>query len=269
MEKDWTQETIGWMAFGFTSYFLLYPGFPFYKVIKGKMNFEDAPGAYATVNYINCLCWFFYSELLVSDQIKVINLVGAVANGCFILIYLFYEIRKYLIDTILNALILGSGSYMIYLSLTVMIEDDTVIGKICTGTHCLLFFFPIRLIFRVIKQKNFMLIPFCSAWASLFMSVLWVLYGIMITEIYLVIPHCLSIVLSTVQIILFLNYRKKYPIIGEKEFNSTSTNSIGIENTENDENRREEPKIKDQNENNELNIKEKPVKIMEKENNEI
>lgn len=268
MEKDWTQETIGWMAFGFTSYFLLYPAFPFYKVIKRQMYFEEAPGSYATVNYINCLCWFFYSELLVSDQIKIINLIGAVANGAFILIYLFFEIRKYFMDTILNALILGSGSYMIYLSLTVMIEDDTVIGKICTGTHCLLFFFPIRLIYRVIKRKNFMLIPFCTAWASMFMSILWILYGIMITEIYLVIPHCLNVILATVQIILFLNYRKKYPIISEKEFNiNTSNNSLGIETNEKDDNKKEEPKIKESIEQSELNMKEKPVKILEKENN--
>ena len=171
-------------------------------------------------------------------------------------------------DTILNALILGSGSYMIYLSLTVMIEDDTVIGKICTGTHCLLFFFPIRLIYRVIKNKNFMLIPFCTAWASMFMSILWILYGIMITEIYLVIPHCLNVILATVQIILFLNYRKKYPIISEKEFNiNTSNNSLGIETNEKDDNKKEEPKIKESIEQSELNMKEKPVKILEKENN--
>lgn len=268
MEKDWTQESIGWMAFGFTSYFLLYPAFPFYKVLKGQMNFEEAPGIYATINYINCLCWLFYSELLVSDQIKVINLIGTIANGAFILIYLYYELKKYLMDTVLNALILGSGSYLIYLSLTIMIEDDTVIGKICAGTHCLLFYFPIKLIYRVIKQKNFMLIPFCSAWASMFMSILWILYGIMITEIYLVIPHCLSVILATVQIILFLNYRKKYPIFGDKGFiTNTTNNSIGIENNENEDNKKEESKVKEEIEQTELNIKEKPVKILEKENN--
>ena len=259
MEKNWTEESVGWIAFAFSSYFLLYPAIPFYNVLKGKINFEDSPGAYATVNYLNCFCWFLYSEMLISDQIKVISGIGMVASGLFVLVYLYYEIRKYIIDTILNALILGSGSYMIYLTLTVMIEDDAIIGKICAGTHCLIFYFPIRLIYKVLKEKNFMLIPFCQAWGSLLMSISWVVYGILITEIYVVFPHCINIILATVQIILFLNYRRKYPIINGKDFSST----IGIEN---DENKKDDKEKEGINEDNDAHIKERPVKIVEKEN---
>ena len=101
-----------------------------------------------------------------------------------------------------------------------------------------------------------MLIPFCQAWGSLFMSISWVVYGILITEIYVVIPHCINIVLATAQIILFLNYRRKYPIFNENAGNS----SIGLENEENkNEEQKEKEEIKEDNETN-------PVKIMEKEN---
>jgi hypothetical protein len=261
MEKNWTEESVGWIAFAFSSYFLLYPAIPFYNVLKGKLNYEDSPGAYATVNYLNCFCWFLYSEMLISDQIKIISGIGTVASGLFVLVYLYYEIRKYIVDAVLNALILCSGSYMIYLTLTVMIEDDAIIGKICSGTHCLVFYFPIRLIYKVLKEKNFMLIPFCQAWGSLFMSISWVVYGILITEIYVVFPHCINIILATVQIMLFLNYRRKYPIINGKDYSS----SIGIEN---EELKKEESKVKEEiNEDNDTNLKERPVKIVEKENN--
>ena len=259
MENDLTQESIGWIAFAFNCYFLLYPAIPFINVLKGKLSFEESPGSYATINYLNCLCWYLYSDLLYSDQIKEINLIGVISNGIFIIIYLSYEIKKYTMDAILNVLILGSGTYFIYLSLTIMIEDDTIIGKICAGTYCLLFYFPIQIVFRVIKQKNFLLIPFCTAWGSVFMSISWILYGIMITEIYVVIPHCLNIIFQTVQIVLFLNYRQKYPLI-DKNFNK----AIIIEN--NEDNKKEESKIKDV-EDNEKNIKERPVKILEKVNN--
>ena len=140
-----------------------------------------------------------------------------------------------------------------------MIEDDAIIGKICAGTHCLIFYFPIRLIYKVLKEKNFMLIPFCQAWGSLLMSISWVVYGILITEIYVVFPHCINIILATVQIILFLNYRRKYPIINGKDFSST----IGIENEDN----KKEDKVKEEiNEDNDDQLKERPVKIVEKEN---
>ena len=263
MEKTWTEEILGWTAFAFNSYFILYPTFAFYDVVKGKLNFEDSPYNYAAVNYLNCLCWLLYSDLLYSDQIKVINLIGTTINGIFLLIYLYYEIKKYTIDAILNGLILASGTYMIYLSLTVMIEDDTIIGRICSASYCLLFYFPMELIYRVIKQKNFMLIPFCSAWGSMFMSIFWILYGIIITEIYLVIPHCINVILATVEIILFLNYRKKYPINISNEFSST----YEFENPETNEIKEEKHKMKDINEESEPTLQEKPVNILEKENN--
>ena len=267
MDVDLKQETIGWAAFTFTLYFLLSPAIPFYNVVRGKLNFEDAPGAYVTLNYLNCLCWYLYSDLIYSNQIKIINLLGMLTNGFFVIIYLFFEIKKYIIDTILNTLILTSGTYMIYLSLAITIEEDTVIGKICAGTHCLLFFFPIQLIYRVFKQKNFMLIPFYSVFASLLMSFFWVIYGIMITEIYIVFPHCINIFFSSLQIILFLNYRKKYPIFKEKDIIST----IGIVTIGNEENSNQESKIKEDIEDNEeisSNIEEKKsAKNYDKENN--
>ena len=60
---------------------------------------------------------------------------------------------------------------------------------------------------------------------------------------------------------LFLNYRRKYPIINGKDYSS----SIGIEN---EELKKEESKVNEEiNEDNDTNLKERPVKIVEKENN--
>jgi solute carrier family 50 protein (sugar transporter) len=264
MDIDYKQEIVGWTAFTFSAYFLLSPVFSFINVIKGKITFEEAPGAYVTLNYISCFCWYIYGDMLYSDQIKIINLIGMVASGIFILIYLYYEIRKYVVDTVLNALLLGSGSYMMYLTLTIMIDDDTIIGKICATAQCLLHYFPIKNIYQVIKEKNFMLIPFCTAWGHMLCSICWALYGIMTTEVYVVIPQCIGIILSTVQVILFLNYRKAYPIY---EINKNS--SLGGENFENFENKKDEQNKDDivqDEEINDSNIKERPVKILEKEN---
>ena len=93
------------------------------------------------------------------------------------------------------------------------------------------------------------------------MSISWIIYGILISEIYVVIPHCFNIILATMQIVLYLNFKKKYPIISDKDFSSI----IGIENISN-EDKKEEIKLKDINEDNESGLKERPVKIIEKEN---
>ena len=207
------EEIIGWIAFSFSAYFLLFPIFPFLNVIQGKIDLEEAPGAYVTINYINCFCWYIYSLMIFSKQIQLKYLIGVVASGIFISIYFYYKIRKDAVDTILNALILGLGSYMVYSAFVYRIEDDEVIGKICTGSHCLLYFFPLIILYKVIRQKKYILIPFYKVCGSLISSICWIIYGIMIKEIYVVRPHYINLVLSPILIILFYYYKKKYPII--------------------------------------------------------
>ena len=75
----------------------------------------------------------------------------------------------------------------------------------------------------------------------------------------MVFPNAIAIVLSLVEIIIYLSYKRKYPAIGEREFSST----IGIETSANEEGtKKEEPAIKMDEE--EVKGKEKPVKIITK-----
>ena len=86
----------------------------------------------------------------------------------------------------------------------------------------------------------------------------------MTTEIYVVLPQCIGIILSTVQVILFLNYRKNYPI-----FDENRNTCIGIDNINNVENKKDEQNKENEGQSEEINdsnIKERPVKIIEKEN---
>ena len=81
-------------------------------------------------------------------------------------------------------------------------------------------------------------------------------YGIFITDFYVVFPNAICIVLSLVQVIMYINLSKKYPAIGKNEFSST----IGIETTSNEETKKEDTPIKIDEES-DVKGKEKPVKI--------
>ena len=63
-----------------------------------------------------------------------------------------------------------------------------------------------------------------------------------------------------VEIVVYLNFKKKYPAIGEKDFSST----IGIEKTGNEDTKNEETSIKIDEEESQSKAKEKPVKIVSK-----
>ena len=201
--------------------------------------------------------------MIFSSQIKLIYLVGLIASGFFISIYLYYKIREDAINTILNALLLGSGSYMIYTTFVYRIDDDIIIGRICAGSYCLIYFFPLIIIYRAFKHKNYKLIPFYKVLCSLFHSIFWIIYGIMIKEEYVVLPHYINLVLSPIQIALFYNYKKRYKIIEENDKDSDST----IEISSNEETQKiNKNKI---NKKKEKNYVIKPIIILGNNNNEM
>jgi len=255
-----TQECFGWTAVGLTVISFLTPVFPFLNVIKGKINFEDAPIISVTTCYVNYFCWYVYGDMIFSDQLKYGYVIGSCIFGLLIVIYLIFEIRKYLVDTILNALILITGTWALYRALTIIIDDDRVVGKICIGTAIIVYVQPMQIIYKVIKEKNYGFIPIYNCYLSFLSSVCWLVYGIFITDFYVVFPYAIGIILSLVQIVIYLNYQKKYPIIGERDFSST----IGIETTPNEEVKKEATPIKMDEMTEETEGKEKPVKISAK-----
>ena len=65
-------------------------------------------------------------------------------------------------------------------------------------------------IYRVIKTKNYQLMPIFSIIGSFFSSLCWLIYALLDFEINVLIPNALGLVLSVVQLIVyFWAYCKK------------------------------------------------------------
>ena len=238
--REKTQEIIGWIAFSFSLYFIINPLVTFYKLVKGKIPLDQTPITFVSFFYISCFCWYLYSDMLYSTQIRLINLIGIISNGLSIIIYLIYELKNFFIDSVLNLLILISGSYLIYLTLQNIVENEETVGKICLGTVSLLSFFQIRTIIKIKNDKNINSIPICQAWYTLITVSIWGCYGYLIGELYVVLPQILFGICSFIQISFFAYYK-----------NNNKYNKINFQN-DNDNDK-------------ESIIKTKPVKIVEKE----
>ena len=249
------EETCGWIASGLTLCFFLSYLIPFYDLIKGKVTFEDISGFYLGIVYVNCFCWYIYGDFLYSDCIKKLYLFGTISNFILLFIYLFYEIKKYRNDAILNGLIIVSGTYSLYLILAYMIDNVDIIAKVCFGTYSILFLYPIYTIYTVINTKDYSLISFNRSCASFVASLCWAIYGYGITERYVIYPHLVIIILAAIQIILYLNYKKRYPTTIEQ------SSTIDIENIEIKKEEEKDFKIDDETQ---PSIIEKPAKVLEK-----
>ena len=256
---DSIEDVFGWVATCLTMCFYISPVIPFIQVFKGKLSYEDTPGILVTASYVNCFCWYIYGDMVFSQQVKICNCIGAISSLCLICIYLAYEVRKYTLDAILNALIILTGSYAVYRGLTIVVDDDAVVGKICNVTSIIVFLSPIQILYRVFREKNnYFLIPIYTAWVSLFSTGCWVTYGILISDIYIQIPNIIGIILAIVQICTYIVSKRKYPTIGERD---RDTSTIDIDNTVDE--KKETNNIKDDEEN-QTDVKEKPVKISSK-----
>ena len=134
-------------------------------------------------------------------------------------------------------MILITGSWACYRALTIVIDDDRVVGDICIGTTIIIFISPIQILYKVFKEKNYNIIPVFSAIIFLLACLFWFVYAIFIKDFYLAFPNALGIVLSAVEIAVYINCKRRYPGIGE----SGASGTIDIVSGGNDEKKEETP----------------------------
>ena len=251
------QEIFSWLGTGLTICFIISPAIPFTNMLRGKLKYEDTPIIVVSTIYVNCFCWFFYGKMIEDEKITMPNMIGIISSLILISIYLICEIRKFALDTILNALIIMVGTYILYRALTILIQDNVILSKICNFTLIIVYLSPVQLINRVVKEKRFTLIPIYTAYISLLASSCWIIYGMLFENI--IFPNLVGLLLAIIQIIVYFYYKKKFSGFEERDFSST----IGIESSSSEEGKKEEStciKI-DEDQSNE---KEKPVKIISK-----
>ena len=161
------------------------------------------------------LFWYVYGDMTFSDQLNYCYLIGSIINCVLMVFYLAYEVKKYLIDSNLNTLILITGTQALYRVLVIIIDDDRIVGKICVGTSFIVYLAPIQIIYKVIKEKNYILIPIYNCYLIVLYSFCWIVYGALLTDYYIIVSFSAAIVLSFIEILIYLNYKRKYPTIGE------------------------------------------------------
>ena len=254
-------ECVAWGAAFFTVIYFIPKIAPFINILQGMVCFEDTPGFNITVYYINCFFWFLYGDLLFSDQMKYSYMIASAICLISMGIYLIYEIRKYFFDSILNFFILTSASWGLYRYFTVEFDDDVFLGRICLSSSVLSHLLKMYDIYRVIKDKNFNLIHIYNTIIHLLSEISWCIYGVIDKDYYISISYGIGAILCLLEIFVYKTYKKKYPIFKDK--NSLNT-TIGIENLESEEEKKENIDIKIKENIIQKNIKEKPVKIVNK-----
>ena len=253
---DTVEDVIGWIGTVFTVLYHIPYFKPFFRIYIGKSSFENTPPLFISILYVKCFLWYIYgAEMVFSEQVRYGYFLSWVICILSITIYLFNELKKYFLDTILNAVLLVIGTWCAYFYLVNILDETVVVGIMCIFSTFFASLYTIKTIYRVLKQKNFYLIKIYQTILNLFACICWVAYGILYKDFFLIFIDSFGILISVIQIVIYFNYKKKYPSIG---YSSTTI----IDTSLNEENKNEgiEIKIDDDNLS---EIKDKPVKISE------
>ena len=251
------QHIFGYVATGLSSCFYLSLVLPFLNVIRCRLNYEFTPIALIDTIYIDSVAWYIYGDKILCDQLKLCNSIGACCTLVLIVIYLAFELKKYLVDSILNSLILVLGTLVMHKGLTVVIEDAQMVGKICVATKVITFLIALYQIYRVTKEKNYTIIPVNSTLTYLVSCIGWTLFGKTVSDVNLMAANTIGIAVCLIQFVVYLNFKKKYP----SGHYGSSSSTIGIESSSTEDANKESTTMTIDEEK-EDKAKEKPVKII-------
>ena len=225
------EDILGWIGAIINVSIFLFPAIPFINVFKGKLNYENTPMMQIFTGYCNCFAWYYFAYFYHYDQIKICNIIGLISYLLLITTYLAYETKKYLVDAILNALLIFNGTWAAYKALNDVLTTWETIENVCFGTTCVYNIYHLHLIYRVIKEKNYKIIPVKTAIASILSGICWIIFGISYLNYIISKCHAIGILVSVAEIVVCHIYKKKYQSIEQ----ISEIDTIGIENYGSDE----------------------------------
>ncbi|KAK1942660.1 Bidirectional sugar transporter SWEET1 [Phytophthora citrophthora] len=82
----------------------------------------------------------------------------------------------------------------------------TAMGAISIGTSIGLYGSPLATIRRVVRTKSTASMPFTLCLANFFNSVCWVVYAIIIVDVWVLLPNAFGCVLTAIQLVLYVIY---------------------------------------------------------------
>ena len=171
------------------------PTVPFIQVFQRKEKIEILPEGMLLCQLLNRLLWGSV-WVLTKRLIPFINsAVGILITTVFITLYLFLYFHRRYLKTLSKFIILLLFEFLIFFG-AVLYGNVSVVSLLAMIFNVAMYIAPGQKIFRVIKEKNYKLIPIRSTIVSILCSGSWLIYGIVINLVAQIIPNALGLFLS-------------------------------------------------------------------------
>ena len=181
------------------------PIFPFIKVFKREEKIDILPEGLLLTLILNRIVWGSV-WILTGRKIALLNsILGTAVCDIFVFLYFYlYFNRTYLKTFISSIMLIIIEGAILYLAL--LWGNDVALSYIAMVFNVLMFISPGQKILRVIREKNYKLIPIYSTIINILCSSCWLGYGICIKLISQIIPNALGLFFSILNTSAWIYY---------------------------------------------------------------
>lgn len=221
------EDIFAWIGVVIMIIFYMYPSIPFFKLMKGTIIFGDAPVNIVYAHYCCCFMWIIYGFITKIIQVKVCSFICCISSFLLLAIELVYEAKIDPFQAILNGFALACFSLGAFTVFALIVEDENIIGSICSLISLGCCYFPLQLVYKAYKECNNNLIQIYPAIICAIGSICWFAYGLLADEFFILVSGGVGILISMIQIIAWKNFQNSL-----KGFTKIENNSVEIEDNE-------------------------------------
>ena len=203
------------------------PTVPFIQVFQRKEKIEILPEGMLLCQLLTRLLWGSV-WVLTKRLIPFINsAVGILITTVFITLYLFLYFHRRYLKTLGKFIILLLFEFLIFFG-AVLYGNVSVVSLLAMIFNVAMYIAPGQKIVRVIKEKNYKLIPIRSTIVSILCSGSWLIYGIVINLIAQIIPNALGLFFSIANTLAWIYFyiNKEEKITEEATFAEVNNSSF-------------------------------------------
>ncbi|XP_056299890.1 sugar transporter SWEET1 isoform X1 [Pseudoliparis swirei] len=157
---------------------------------------------------LNNLGWLYYGILKTNHTIILVNVIGAVLQILYIIVYLHYTKQKKQVmsQTLVAATVL---TFSWFYFTTFLPEGDarlSQLGLTCSVVTVIMYMSPLTGLAQIVRSGDVRCLSFPLAVATFFTSTSWVLYGLQLNDYYIVVPNSPGIFTSLIRLYLFWRF---------------------------------------------------------------
>lgn len=157
---------------------------------------------------LNNLGWLYYGMLKRDQTIVLVNVIGALLQILYIVVYFHYTKQKRLVmSQTLTAGMVLTCSWLYFT--TFLSEGDTrlsQLGLTCSVVTVSMYMSPLTDLVGIVRSGNVQCLSFPLTVATFFTSTSWVLYGLQLNDQYIVVPNTPGIFTSLIRFYLFWKF---------------------------------------------------------------